>query len=73
MDIDFSLVLLVLVLISGVIALLDRQLREKDRKAAADKLRSAQQPHSEALQAAIEEAEREPIVVEYAKSFFPVL
>lgn len=73
MDIDFSLVLLVLVVISGVIALLDRQLREKDRKAAADRLRSAQQPHSEALQAAIMEAEREPVVVEYAKSFFPVL
>tara|TARA_R110002167_G_scaffold3623_2_gene17560 strand:+ start:19159 stop:19995 length:837 start_codon:yes stop_codon:yes gene_type:complete len=73
MDIDFSLVLLILVVISGVIALLDRQLREKDRKAAADRLRSAQQPHSEALQAAIAEAEREPVVVEYAKSFFPVL
>lgn len=73
MDIDFSLVLLVLVVVSGVIALLDRQLREKDRKAAADKLRSAQQPHSEALQVAIAETEREPVVVEYAKSFFPVL
>jgi signal peptidase I len=73
MDIDFSLVLLVLVVVSGVIALLDRQLREKDRRAAADRLRSAQQPHSEALQVAIAEAEREPVVVEYAKSFFPVL
>lgn len=73
MDIDFSLVLLVLVLVSGVIALLDRQLREKDRRTAADRLRSAQQPHSEALVAAIAEAEREPIIVEYAKSFFPVL
>lgn len=73
MDIDFSLVLLVLVVVSGVIALLDRQLREKDRKAAADRLRSAQQPHSDALKVAIAEAEREPVVVEYAKSFFPVL
>ena len=73
MDIDFSLVLLVLVLVSGVISLADRMLREKDRKAAADKLRAAQQPHSEALLMAIAEAEREPVVVEYAKSFFPVL
>ena len=73
MDIDFSLVLLVLVLVSGVISLADRMLREKDRKAAADKLRAAQQPHSEALLVAIAEAEREPVVVEYAKSFFPVL
>lgn len=73
MDIDFSLVLLVLVLISGVIALLDRLLRAQDRKAAADRLRSAQQPHSDALLVAIAEAEREPILVEYAKSFFPVL
>ncbi len=73
MDIDFSLVLLVLVVVSGVIALLDRVMRADARKAAADKLRAAQQPHSDALLAAIEEAEREPVVVEYAKSFFPVL
>ena len=73
MDIDFFFFLLVLVLVSGVISLADRMLREKDRKAAADKLRAAQQPHSEALLMAIAEAEREPVVVEYAKSFFPVL
>ncbi len=73
MDIDFSLVLIVLVAISGVIALLDRLLRAKEREEAANKLRAAQQPHSEALQIAIAEAEREPIIVEYAKSFFPVL
>ncbi|MGJ8689441.1 MAG: signal peptidase I [Gammaproteobacteria bacterium] len=73
MDIDFSLVLIILVAITGVIALLDRLLREKDRQEAADKLRSAQQPHSEALKVAIAEVEREPVLVEYAKSFFPVL
>ncbi len=73
MDIDFSLVLIILVAISGVIALLDRLLRAKDREEAANKLRAAQQPHSEALKIAIAEAEREPVVVEYAKSFFPVL
>ncbi|MCB1664437.1 MAG: signal peptidase I [Pseudomonadales bacterium] len=73
MDIDFSLVLLVLVVISGVISLADRLLRADDRKAAADKLRAAQKPHSEALLVAIAEAEREPVLVEYAKSFFPVL
>jgi len=73
MDIDFSLVLIILVAITGVIALLDRILREKDRQEAADKLRSAQQPHSEALKVAIAEVEREPVLVEYAKSFFPVL
>jgi len=73
MDIDFSLVLIVLVAISGAIALLDRLLRAGEREEAASKLRAAQEPHSEALKIAIAEAEREPVVVEYAKSFFPVL
>jgi signal peptidase I len=53
MDIDFSLVLVVLVSICGFIWLLDALLFAKARK-QADK-------------------SREPVVVEYAKSFFPVL
>ena len=53
MDIDFSLVLVVLVAICGFIWLLDRLLLAKGRKQAGK--------------------EEEPVVVEYAKSFFPVL
>ncbi|OGT70651.1 MAG: signal peptidase I [Gammaproteobacteria bacterium RIFCSPLOWO2_02_FULL_57_10] len=73
MDIDFSLVLLILVVISGAVALYDRVFLAEKRQAAAAKLRSAQVAESEALKQAIGVAEQEPIVVEYAKSFFPVL
>ncbi len=73
MDIDFSLVLLVLVAISGVIALYDRLVNSKGRKQNSEKLRSAPNADSEAMQHAIVVAEQEPVLVEYAKSFFPVL
>ncbi|MDP3517357.1 MAG: signal peptidase I [Pseudohongiella sp.] len=53
MDIDFSLVLVVLVTICGVIWLIDHFLFAKARNKAG--------------------ATEEPILVEYAKSFFPVL
>ena len=53
MDIDFSLVLVVLVAICGFIWLLDALLFAKTRKQA--------------------NKTEEPVVVEYAKSFFPVL
>lgn len=54
MDIDFSLVLVVLVAICGFIWLLDRFLLAPGRKATG-------------------ESAQEPVVVEYAKSFLPVL
>lgn len=73
MDIDFSLVLLVLVAISGVIALYDRLVNAKHRKQSSDKLRSASNADTEAMQKTIAGVEQEPILVEYAKSFFPVL
>lgn len=53
MDIDFSLVLVILVTICGVIWLIDHFLFAKARNKSG--------------------ATQEPIVVEYAKSFFPVL
>jgi signal peptidase I len=73
MDIDFSLVLLILVVISGGIALYDRLVLAVPRKASADRLRKAQTVESDAIRQAIAVAEQEPVVVEYAKSFFPVL
>ena len=53
MDIDFSLVLVILVGICGFIWLLDSLLFARARQQQG--------------------AEQEPVVVEYAKSFFPVL
>ena len=73
MDIDFSLVLLILVVISGCVALYDRLVLAGPRKASADRLRKAQTVESDAIRQAIVAAEQEPVVVEYAKSFFPVL
>ncbi|MDO8270828.1 MAG: signal peptidase I [Gammaproteobacteria bacterium] len=73
MDIDFSLVLLILVVISGCIALYDRLVLAAPRKASADRLRKAQTVESDAIRQAIAVAEQEPVLVEYAKSFFPVL
>jgi signal peptidase I len=73
MDIDFSLVLLVLVMLTGAVALFDRMINAEPRRQAVEKLKAIQQPPSEALANAIAVAEQEPVVVEYAKSFFPVL
>ncbi len=73
MDIDFSLVLLVLVVLTGAVALFDRLVNAEPRRQAVAKLKAVQQPPNEALAQAIAVAEQEPIVVEYAKSFFPVL
>ena len=73
MDIDFSLVLLVLVLLTGAVALFDRMVNAEPRRQAVEKLKAVQHPPSEALAIAIAVAEQEPVVVEYAKSFFPVL
>src|SRR5690606_41630680 len=73
MDIDFSLVLLVLVAISGVIALFDRLMLAPKRRAAAEQLRASPRAEEEAVRHAVAVAEQEPVLVEYAKSFFPVL
>jgi len=61
------------VVISGGIALYDRLVLAVPRKASADRLRKAQTVESDAIRQAIVVAEQEPVVVEYAKSFFPVL
>jgi signal peptidase I len=73
MDIDFSLVLLVLVAITGVITLYDYLVNAEPRRIAVEKLKTVQASESETLAHAIAKAEQEPVLVEYAKSFFPVL
>lgn len=64
MDIDFSLVLVVLVAVSGFIWAVDAFLFAPKRRERAAAIKDPQRR---------EEAEREPGVVEYARSFFPVL
>lgn len=74
MDIDFSLVLVILVGICGLLWLLDSLLLKRPREAAiaAHRERAAGKS-AEQLDEEIGELAREPVIIEYAKSFFPVL
>lgn len=75
MDIDFSLVLVVLVACCGLLWLLDAVLLKKPRQSAIDEFMQgpAQSLSDEQRHSRLAELGREPLVIEYAKSFFPVL
>ncbi len=80
MDIDFPLILVILVFGSGLIWLLDALLLAPGRRRAVADLQVQypqwqQEGSSEALkyQARVADTAAEPVVVEYARSFFPVL
>ncbi len=70
MDLNFPLILVVLVFATGFMALLDRVILRPRRVAAVTQYRkSVDQPDQETL----EDLEREPVLVESSKSVFPVL
>ena len=77
MDIDFSLVLVCLVAICGGIWLLDTLLVKGGRIRAAEAFAARASKDlrltEEQVEQELERLSREPIVTEYAKSFFPVL
>lgn len=75
MNVDFSAVLLSLVALCGVIWLLDSLLLKKSRLQAVSNYQAGQgKGKSEEEQAGtVADLSREPLVTEYAKSFFPVL
>ena len=71
MDIDFSLVLVVLVAVTGVVWMLDAAILAPRRKAVVVSAQDqAQLPLDAEVQAKVAP---EPMLIEYAKSFFPVL
>jgi len=72
MDFDFALLLVVLTAVTGVVALLDQLFLRPRRKARATALAQAEGSDAERQQRA-QEALREPVIVEYARSFFPVI
>jgi len=72
MDFDFALLLVVLTAVTGVIALLDQLFLRPRRKARAAELAQAEGSDAERQQRA-QEALREPVIIEYARSFFPVI
>ena len=80
MDIDFPLVLVILVFGSGLIWLLDALFLAPGRRRLVAGLQDRYphwdqegSAHAIKYQAQVGSAASEPVVVEYAKSFFPVL
>lgn len=80
MDINYPLILVMLVAVSGGIWLLDWLFLAKQRRQAVEAVEAqfagldiAEGQRDQAHQTARFAAEREPVAVEYAKSFFPVL
>jgi signal peptidase I len=80
MNIDFPLILVILVFGSGLIWLLDALLLAPGRRRIVSRLQDEypqwqQEGSGQAIkyQARVAESAREPLLVEYARSFFPVL
>jgi signal peptidase I len=73
MDFDFALLLVVLTALTGVIWLLDRLLLAPARRRRAEALENLESLAPEERRARADEALHEPLLVEYARSFFPVI
>ncbi len=75
MDIDFSLVLVILVAVCGGLWLLDFLLMKRSRMEAIENFKRSQVSGKNKAETdrALVELSKEPLVIEYAKSFFPVL
>ena len=75
MDIDFSLVLVILVAVCGVLWLLDFLLIKRSRVEAIENYKRTQVSGRKKgeIDHALAELSKEPLIIEYAKSFFPVL
>ena len=78
--IDFPLILVILVFGSGLIWLLDavflapgRRRIQADLQGEYPEWDQPESPQSEQYRARVAKDAREPVVVEYARSFFPVL
>ena len=72
MDFDFALLLVALTFVTGIIWALDRAFFAAGRQARAEALGAAGGTEAERQQRMLEAA-REPAIVEYARSFFPVI
>ena len=75
MDIDFSIVLVSLVSFCGLLWFLDSLLNKKSRMAAAEEYRATKAKGKSDKEVAdtIAILSQDPLMIEYAKSFFPVL
>ena len=75
MDIDFSLVLVILVGVCGGLWLLDFLVIERSRTEAVENYKRTQVSGKkrDEIDSTLAELSKEPLIIEYAKSFFPVL
>ncbi|NOX92272.1 MAG: signal peptidase I [Gammaproteobacteria bacterium] len=73
MDFNFPAIMVSAVFITGIIWLLDAFVLAPKRRIAADAISAQDVPSSEALSEAKEKLLKEPILVEYARSLFPVI
>ena len=78
MDINFPLILVVLVFVSGLIWLFDSLVlagarRQRVAEAQENLAKTTLKETDEGYQVAMAAASKEPVAVEYSKSFFPVL
>ena len=75
MDIDFSLVLVILVGVCGGLWLLDFLLIKRSRTEAVENYKRTQvgRKSKDEIENTLAELSKEPFIIEYAKSFFPVL
>ena len=73
MDIDFSLVLVLLVTLCGGLWLLDSLLLRRSRMLAIEEFNSNQVKgrKKDEIDRSLVELSKEPLIIEYAKSFFP--
>ncbi|MGA9342877.1 MAG: signal peptidase I [Rhodanobacteraceae bacterium] len=73
MDFDFALLLVILTALTGVIWLLDRLALAPARRRKARELEAMDSLSEPERRARAEQALNEPLIVEYARSFFPVI
>jgi len=73
MDFNFPAIMVSAVFITGIIWLLDAYVLAPKRRVAADAISEKNVPPTETLSEAKERLLKEPILVEYARSLFPVI
>ncbi len=69
-SVNYGLVLIIATVVSGIIWLVDRIFWASKRSKAVKKLK---EEHTSLPQIAFDAVSREPVIVEYAKAFFPII
>ena len=73
LDFDFAALLVALTAFTGIVWLIDKLLFQEKRRARAAALAATAAGTPEERQVLVDKAGREPVIVEYSRSFFPVI